>query len=182
MVFFLPRENQNLAREKTQNIAREEKTYPWKNFEKLPVKQQSCPWNLEEIKIFPLKKQSCPETWKKSIFFPWKTSFCPWKTSFCPWKKHQKTNNLPVKKKSCPWKSSKNGKKLPVKNKNCPWKNWKKGQKWLSRATFFFTGKKKNPGKNTLFKSFKKEIQDKREEISNGLNSMQLSVLKPSGY
>ena len=37
-------------------------------------------------------------------------------------------------------------------------------------------------GKNTLLKAFKKEIQEKRDESSNGLNSMQLSVLKPSGY
>ena len=103
--FYFPRENQNLAREKTS------KNCPWKYkvARETLKKSNFCPW----------KHKVARETRKKSNFYPWKTIFCP-------------------------WKNSKNGKKMPVKNKNCPWKNWKKGQKWLSRATFFFTGKKKN--------------------------------------
>ena len=33
-MFFFPRENQNLPREKTQNFAREKKACPWKTMEK----------------------------------------------------------------------------------------------------------------------------------------------------
>ena len=94
------------------------KPCPWKNFEKLPVKVQSCPWNLKKIKFLPVKTQSCPWNQKKIKFLPVKDNF------------------LPVKKLKKRQKIAREKQKLPVKK-------LEKRPKMAFTGNFFFHGGKK---------------------------------------